>query len=73
MSRWHPVLGTPDPSDAWYAEPELAALRTSEAIDRAIDRRDRFEQAIAQLDNPTPQDIERLWHHIDEETDANPE
>ena len=67
MTRWHPVLGNPDPSDAWYAFDKLAAIRRAEAIDRAIARRDAFEAALARLSNPSPEAVAALWAEIDKE------
>lgn len=65
---WHPILADADPSDAWFTPSQLAEFRRAEEIDRAIERRDAFEAAVADLTNPSPEEVRDLWDRIDKET-----
>lgn len=67
MTRWHPVIADIDPTDAWFSESQLSEMRRDEQMQRAIGHRVRFEAAVARLVNPTPQEIKRLWHQLQED------
>jgi hypothetical protein len=62
---WRPHIGTPDPASAWFSDRQLAEHRRAdqqqEAFAQMIEHRNRFEDAVRQLNRPTPHDLQRLW------------
>ncbi len=67
--RWHPALGSPDPADGWISPDTIARQHREEAEEigfRAmVARRNRFQRAVAQLDDDDPEEISRLWEASD--------
>ena len=71
MTDWRPNYRNADPASAWFGPDELAKQLEDEhnARDflRMLIRRRRFQEAMARLQDPTPEDRAALWARADEE------
>ncbi len=70
---WHPALTGADPDAAWYSERQLEKQRRAEQAERAfqrmVERRDRFEAHVREVNPTTPEQREAAWQLAEEETD----
>lgn len=75
---WKPFLSDVNPADAWFDRATLERRRQAEQAERdfrrMVARRDRFDQSLSKVTDPTEAELRDLWDAADEEEDhANPE